>query len=265
MGNYTKYFKYSTAGSKARSDPFSLDDCAILPADASRQGESSIDDTDRCHGHQYHHNHNKKTGEEEEEQNGEERHRDRKRKVVNTSTTGDTARSSQLHSRQQHASAAGQKGNNIPPACCTRSAAAEKEGGSTRPRKIARTILLKEQHEESSAPELEVTALPAPAPVEKPKRKRHSRVSSKNPALPKERLLGERSKHKRDPEVKLRGFCKMCCFLQKKAKLGGAQNVKNPRRPWRKCKECDVFLCKEHFDVYHTTGAEETPWSCMVI
>ena len=79
-------------------------------------------------------------------------------------------------------------------------------------------------------------------------------------AYTEKRLVG-------DPKVHVEASgqqrtCHMCAFLCPKAKLQESDNAYKVAKTVKYCKYCNVHLCKDHFNVYHTVDAEQTsPWS----
>jgi len=87
------------------------------------------------------------------------------------------------------------------------------------------------------------------------------RTSSKDPKLPKERLIGDREDHICTLDASgPRRYCRYCCYLRMKDladprvdpdKAHKRSNVK------RKCAKCNVHLCVQHFDIYHEPEVQE--------
>jgi len=84
-----------------------------------------------------------------------------------------------------------------------------------------------------------------------PREGRRRRVSSKNPTLPENRLVGSRSVH---VEVLAPGSQKSCAYCSYQRAIDKANRKEEPHtvsRVTRKCAACDTYLCKPHFAVYH--------------
>ncbi len=101
------------------------------------------------------------------------------------------------------------------------------------------------QHERSES----VSPLTTPPPKKR-------RISHSVPLLSPSRLVGGSNEHKAT-HSQTRSTCKYCSYLCVLHKVKGYEtpapkkaNVK------RMCSKCNVYLCKDHFDLYHT-GEEE--------
>lgn len=78
------------------------------------------------------------------------------------------------------------------------------------------------------------------------------RVSTKKPTLPPRRLIGDQSIHLEviQPDRKQR-TCAYCSHLHAVAKKDEEEELPKVRRVYRKCSTCEVYLCGDHFGVYH--------------
>lgn len=90
----------------------------------------------------------------------------------------------------------------------------------------------------------------AAAEMEGPSRLKKRRISHKNPVLPDERFKCDKDVRKA-VIVKAQRMCKYCSYLSIKAKKQGGADAVKVRSVTRTCSECQVHLCKDHFDVYH--------------
>ena len=84
------------------------------------------------------------------------------------------------------------------------------------------------------------------------------RISVKRPVLPTERFEGKPTEHSQTIDEK-RSTCRYCSYVKVCHKVN---NMAGPppkvRNIYRMCSYCQVYLCQEHFDVYHRDQLDET-------
>ena len=88
--------------------------------------------------------------------------------------------------------------------------------------------------------------------------RKHQRMSASAPSLPKARLLGKKEDHTVTIyKNNVQQQCQYCSFLAAVDRKNKTEEPHKVKRVARMCVACNVYLCKDHFNVYHDKDSDK--------